>query len=81
MHEESTNHLAYYFRRSSDLAGIRETISGGEGAAQLKDELDKEGRDKLLETEEFYREISPEEALALKATHGFPWKKIRNMRR
>ena len=68
-------------RRSSQLAGICDAISGGEGSAQLKDELDKEGRDKLLKDEAFSREISPEEALSLKATHGFAWNKIRSMRR
>ena len=68
-------------RRSSELAGIRETISGGEGSFQLKDELDKEGRDKLLNDESFSKEISAEEALSLKATHGFAWSKIRRMRR
>ena len=68
-------------RRSNQLAGIRDTVSGGKSSAQLQDELDKEGRDKLLSDEAFCREISPEEALSLKSTHGFPWNKIRNMRR
>ena len=68
-------------RRSTQLAGIRGAISGGDSCAQLKDELDKEGRDKLLTDESFSKEISPEEALSLKATHGFAWSKIRRMRR
>ena len=57
-------------RRSSQLTGIRDAISGGA-------ELDKDGRDKLLKDEAFSREISPEKALSLKTT--FAWNKIRSM--
>ena len=47
------------------------------GTVEGKDELDKEGRDKLLNDDES-KQISPEEALSLK---GFAWSKIRRMRR
>ena len=70
-------------RRSSELAGIREAVSGGEKAAavQLEDELDKEGRKKLMTDSEFRKKITTEDALAMKATLALPWNKLRIMRR
>lgn len=40
-------------RRSSQLAVIHDAITGGKCGAQLDDELDKEGWDKLLKDEAF----------------------------
>ena len=70
-------------RRSSELAGIREAVSGGEKAAavQLEDELDKEGRKKLMTDSEFRKKVTTKDALAMKATLALPWNKLRIMRR
>ena len=66
-------------RRSSEQAGVRETISGGEAAAsaQLQEEIGKEGRRKLMEDPGFARPISVEESLLMKTSMGLPWHKIR----
>ena len=70
-------------RRSSELAGVRETISGGEEAAsaQLQEKIGKEGRRKLMEDPVFARPISVEESLLMKTSMGLPWHKIRQGRR
>ena len=58
-------------------------MSGSPEAAsvQLQDEVGREGREKLLSSADFCREITPHEALAMKANLGLPWKKLRIMSR
>ena len=65
------------------LARVREVVSGGREAAcqQLDDELDKEGRQKLLCSKEFSVALTTEESLAMKTNLVLPWKKLRVMRR
>ena len=70
-------------RRSHQLADVRQVISGGVDAAQvqLQDELTKEGRGELLQKSEFAQPITTQDSLAMKASLGLPWKKLRVMKR
>ena len=58
-------------------------MSGSPEAAsvQLQDEVGREGREKLLSSADFCKEITPHEALAMKANLGLPLKKLRIMSR
>ena len=68
-------------RRSGQLAGVRNTVSGGADAAavQLQEEIGK--RNKLMADPQFARPISAEESLLVKTSMGLPWHKIRQGRR
>ena len=70
-------------RRSSQLAGVREMVSGRADATsvQLLDEVGKEARRKLISESTFTKEISTQESLAIKTSLGLPLKKLRIMRR
>ena len=70
-------------RRSSQLAGVREVVSGSPEAAtaQLQEELGREEREKMLYSSGFNSKITPQEALAMKVNLNLPWKKLRIMRR
>ena len=70
-------------RRSSQLAGVREAVSGGASAAsvQLQDEVGKDVRGKLVSDSKFSTQISTQESLAMKASLALPWNKLRIMRR
>ena len=70
-------------RRSGQLAGVRNTVSGGADAAavQLQEEIGKEARKKLMADPQFARPISAEESLLMKTSMGLPWHKIRQGRR
>lgn len=70
-------------KRSTELASLRETISGGTEAAsvQLQEEIGKEGRKKLMLDPGFAHLISAEESLLMKTNMGLPWHKIRLGRR
>ena len=46
-------------------------------AVQLQDEVGKEARRKLISDSKFTKEISTQESLAMKASLGLPWKKLR----
>ena len=61
-------------RRSSQLAGVREVVSGGADttSVQLQDEVGKEARRKLISESTFTKEISTQESLAMKASLGLP---------
>lgn len=63
---------------------VRDTVSGGAGVEQHKDEialLSREDRTKLLASAEFSSQITRETALAMKADLMIPWNKMRIMRR
>lgn len=67
-------------RRSAQLAGVRELVSGSQEAAtvQLREEI---GREKLLQDSQFHAEITTADALAMKANYSLPWNKLRLVRR
>ena len=69
-------------RHSFQLAEVRHVMSGGGEAAQqqLRNELDKEGREKLVCSKNFTAAIATEESLAMKASLVLPWNKLRIMR-
>ena len=71
-------------RRSSEVAQYRAIVSGRSASAQLQDEVAALSTDecqRLVDTAEFSVEITPDDALALKADLMIPWKKMRTMRR
>ena len=56
------------------MSGIPEAAS-----VQLQDEVGREGGEKMLSSADFCKEITPQEALAMKANLSLPWKKLRIM--
>ena len=66
-------------RRSGNMSTVRDTISGGAAAGQLKYELavltDAEWRE-LLAAADLPTLITPEETLAMKADLILPWRKM-----
>lgn len=71
-------------RRSSEVALVRDVISGGASVEQLQDEvaaLSSDERQQLLTSTEFSVSITTEDALAMKADLLIPWQKLRVMRR
>ncbi len=73
-------------RRSHHLAKIRDTISGGASSSvvQLQSEircLSKEEREEILKGVNLPITIPPDHVLAMKASLGLPWTKIRSLTR
>ena len=71
-------------RHSFQLAEVCEAVSGGGGEAaqqQLGDELDKDGREKLVCSKDFTVSLTTEESLAMKVSLVLPRNKLRIMRR
>ncbi len=71
-------------RRSSEVALVRDTVSGGAASAQLEDEvasLSRAERQKLLASGSFSVQVTANDALAMKADLVIPWQKMRVMRR
>ena len=60
-------------RRSAELAGIREVVSGGQEAAMAQPE-EETGKEKSVN-------VTTTDALILKSQLSLPWNKLREMRR
>lgn len=63
---------------------VRELISCGDSASQMKEEIkhcSRPEREKLLHDAGFTLDIPPEQGLAMKADLGLPWNKLRIIRR
>lgn len=71
-------------RRTNEIAKVREVISGGDTAQQMRNEMKripKEERTELMQEAGFHVHIPAEEGLAMKADLCLPWNKMRVMRR
>ncbi len=71
-------------RRSSEVALVRNTVSGVAATAQLQDEvsaLSRDERKELLASADFSTPITAEDTLAMKADLVIPWRKLGVMRR
>lgn len=71
-------------RRSNELECHRRVVSGGEGLAQMRDEvksLTSQDRLALFKDMEFKIEIPALTGLALKADLCLPWNRMRTMKR
>lgn len=71
-------------RRNKEIEHVRELVSGGDSAAQLREEikhLTKSERQELLHNAGFTLDIPPEQGLAMKADLGLSWNKLRIIRR
>lgn len=71
-------------RRNKEIEHVRELVSCGDSATQLKEELKhltKSERQELLHNAGFTLDISPEQGLAMKADLGISWNKYRILKR
>ncbi len=71
-------------RRNKTLDRVREIVSCGDSASQMKEEikhLTKTERQELLHNAGFTLDIPAEQGLAMKADLGLPWNKLRILRR
>ncbi len=71
-------------RRNKAIDGIRDLVSCGDSASQMREEirhLNKNERQELLHDAGFTLNIAPEQGLAMKADLGLPWNKLRIVRR
>ncbi len=71
-------------RRNKIIDRVRDVVSGGDSAAQLREEvkhLSKAERQELLHSGGFRLDVPAEQGLAMKADLGLPWNKLRIIRR
>lgn len=70
-------------RRNKIIDRVRDVVSGGDSAAQLREEvkhLSKAERQELLHSGGFRLDVPAEQGLAMKADLGLPWNKFNHFR-